>query len=331
MRKFEKLEDRRLMAADIDLDNGVLSIQGTDNSDSISVNSFSDPDTLVATVVDDLTGTILAREEYDRDDVREIVAHGLNGGDWMQNFTGIRAKFFGGNGNDNLSGGGGNDLLDGGANDDTITGGRGNNDLIGGIGNDYYYFGSLGSSDVVHEDASVNTDTLNFSGMNGPLNINLASTTTQVVGSGVTLRLTSATGIENLHGTVYSDMIRGNSRNNTMWGLVGNDSLFGEGGDDELHGDSGKDSLYGSIGNDKLLGEVGNDWLYGEAGLDTLDGGADNDFLDGGRDGYQDVLTGGSGADTFVKYKKRTIPFFDYEQKVTDYNSAVDAVLTVWY
>jgi Ca2+-binding RTX toxin-like protein len=152
--------------------------------------------------------------------------------------------------------------------------------------------------------------------------VNLASTATQVVNSQLSLRLSSATGIENVLGTSFNDIIRGNTRDN---------ELFGFGGDDDLFGNAGVDSLYGGDGNDDLFGEAGNDWLFGEAGLDTLNGGADNDFLDGGQDGKIDRLTGGTGQDTFVKYRKRFIPTFDFEQSVLDYNSAVDTVLTRYY
>jgi Ca2+-binding RTX toxin-like protein len=323
-----------MMAADIDLNNGVLTIQGTDNSDNIRVEiDPNDSDRLLVKIADDLTGTLLKQGAFDVDDVDKIVAFGLGGNDEMYNNTDIRAEMFGGSGIDFISSGGGNDLIDGGSGDDRITGNGGNDKLIGGIGNDtYIFFGAQLGSDVIVEDASLDADTLDFTFLSGPVNVNLANTATQVVSTGnLTLQLSSATGIENVIGTFFADTIRGNSRNNDLRGALGNDSLFGEAGDDDLFGGGGKDSLYGGIGNDDLFGDTGNDWLYGEAGLDNLDGGADNDFLDGGRDGYVDRLTGGSGADTFVKYKKRTSPFFDYEQKVTDYNSAVDVVLTVWY
>jgi len=334
-RKFERLEDRQLMAADISLNNGVLTVQGTDGSDNIQVAiNPNDSDQLLVKIADDITGVLLKQAVVDIDDVDKIVVKGLAGNDEMYNHTDIRAEMFGGAGIDFITSGGGNDVIDGGAGDDRITGGGGNDKLIGGIGSDTYIFcGSQLGSDTIVEDASLDTDTLDFMFLSGAVNVNLASTSLQTVSAGnLSLQLSSSTGIENVVGSFsFADTIRGNSRNNTIWGLFGNDSLFGEGGDDELHGGGDKDSLYGGAGNDKLFGEEGNDWLYGEAGVDTLDGGADNDFLDGGRDGYVDVLKGGSGADTFVKYKKRTNPLFDYEQKVTDYSSAVDVVLTVWY
>jgi Ca2+-binding RTX toxin-like protein len=332
-RRFERLEDRRMMAADIDLDNGVLTIQGTNNDDYITIAADpSDSDKLVVTVKQLDSGVVLAQDDFEHEDVQEILAQGLDGNDLIQNDTDIRARFFGGNGNDRLFGGGGNDLLDGGANDDRFTGGRGNDELIGGTGSDTYYFsGTQLGTDTINEGASVDSDTLSFLYQTQGVNVNIATTAAQAVTSDLTLRLTSATGIENVFGSYYSDTIRGNSRNNIMWGVYGNDSLFGFDGDDDLYGGDDRDSLYGGIGNDDLFGDAGNDYLYGEAGLDTLDGGANNDFLDGGQDGYVDRLTGGSGQDTFVKYKKRALSFYDFEQNVTDYNSAVDFVITRYY
>jgi Ca2+-binding RTX toxin-like protein len=332
-RRFERLEDRRMMAADIDLDNGILNVQGTDGNNFISIAAHpSDSDKLRVIVTDYSGGGLLAQEDVDREDVEEIVVNGLNGGDQIANFTNIRARLNGGGGNDWIQGGDGIDIIDGGAGDDSLIGGRGNDELIGGTGNDRYeFYGTQLGSDVVHEAASIDADSLDFRQLGGAANVNLASTVAQVVNSNLTLRLTSATGIENVDGSSFNDIIRGNSRNNVLMGNTGNDSLFGDAGDDDLFGGGGMDSLYGGIGNDDLFGEAGNDWLYGEAGLDNLDGGADNDFLDGGRDGYVDRLTGGSGQDTFVKYKKRSLSFYDFEQKVLDYNSAVDVVLTRYY
>jgi Ca2+-binding RTX toxin-like protein len=325
IRSFERLEDRRMMAADIDLDNGILTVQGTDANNFISIAAHpTDSGKLRVMVTDYSGGGLLAQEDVDRDDVEEIVVNGLNGGDQIINGTNIRARLNGGGGKDWIQGGDGIDIIDGGADDDTLIGGRGNDELIGGTGNDRYEFtGShqLGS-DVIVENAGLDTDKLDFRWFGGGVNVNLANTATQVVNSQLTLRLSSATGIESVLGTSFNDIIRGNSRDN---------ELFGFGGDDDLFGNAGVDSLYGGDGNDDLFGEAGNDWLFGEAGLDTLNGGADNDFLDGGQDGKVDRLTGGTGRDTFVKYKKRLLPMYDFEQSVLDYNSTVDTVLTRYY
>ena len=61
--------------------------------------------------------------------------------------------------------------------------------------------------------------------------------------------------------------------------------------------------LLGLDGNDTLLGYSGNDYLDGGTGRDTLDGGSGSDFLfagSGGSTSNREILTGGSGDDTFV-------------------------------
>jgi Ca2+-binding RTX toxin-like protein len=222
--------------------------------------------------------------------------------------------------------------LEGGANDDNLIGNGGNDDLIGGAGNDLYGFsGAQLGSDVIYENASVDTDVLHFTAHARGININLASTAAQQVSADLTLRISSSTGIEDVAGSLFGDTIRGNSRNNRLDGNSGDDWIYGEAGDDTLNGSLGNDHVYGGAGNDTLTGMGGNDHLYGEAGLDNLDGGAGNDLLDGGLDGVVDRLTGGSGQDTFVKYRKRWNFFVDYEQNVLDYNSAVDLVITKYY
>jgi Ca2+-binding RTX toxin-like protein len=93
-------------------------------------------------------------------------------------------------------------------------------------------------------------------------------------------------------------------------------------GNDMLSGGSGDDKIWGGSGNDQLTGGNGKDLLVGGFGADRMDGGAGNDVLlsrsDAGemvaaQDGttqifadetaaftaVRDVLTGGSGADTF--------------------------------
>jgi Ca2+-binding RTX toxin-like protein len=332
-RKFEKLEDRRMMAADIDLDDGVLNIQGTDGNDYIEVFVDVDDDKLRVVVGNLSTGALLAEDEFDREDVDAIVANGLGGDDVIINNTDIRANLNGGIGNDILIGGAANDVLDGGANNDTLIGNGGNDELIGGTGNDTYGFlGTQLGSDVVFENASVDVDTLYFGGLNAAVNVNLATTSAQVVNADLTLRLTSATGIENVDGTRFNDTIRGNSRNNVLKGDLGIDALYGFEGDDDLFGGNDTDYLYGGIGSDDLFGEQGHDYLYGELGRDNLDGGADNDLLDGGQDGLADSLKGGAGRDIFVQYKKRMGALTITEKEtLVDYNSWFDLLGTKYY
>jgi Ca2+-binding RTX toxin-like protein len=336
-RRFERLEDRRLMAGS-DLSDGVLSIEGSENADVIAVSYKAleepgdEPEVLVE-IHDRVTGELIHECDYNLDEVTRIEAFGFGGNDEIINEVNIQAFLYGGNGDDTLeSRGSANDTLDGGANNDT-----------------YRFVGNSLGSDRINEATNVGVDTLDFTSFGGRVGINLAATVEQIVRTDhLRLRLSSSTGIENVIGSAFADTIYGNSRDNTLSGLgdvdylygregvdtlrggEGDDWLYGEGGNDDLFGGNGRDRLWGGAGDDDLFGEAGNDSLYGESGLDTLSGGTDNDFLDGGYDGLNDVYIGGSGADTFVLHRRRTNPG-PTEQTLSDYASAVDYLMTAFH
>ena len=115
-----------------------------------------------------------------------------------------------------------------------------------------------------------------------------------------------------------NDVLNGGAANTAL-------QLFGGAGDDALSGGSKADTLSGGDGNDRLSGGKG---------LDTLDGGAGNDKLDDGvKDGQQDVLAGGTGADTFVRRQTNRasapVPLFD--EQVLDFASADGDVTKIMY
>lgn len=104
----------------------------------------------------------------------------------------------------------------------------------------------------------------------------------------------------------YYSQITGSDGDNIIHGnddfFIGGANYQWDGYDDVIYGGGGNDIIYGYAGDDTLYGEDGNDWLFGGKGKDTLNGGAGNDWLFTGdlRDHEGDILTGGSGADTFV-------------------------------
>ncbi|MEH2012901.1 calcium-binding protein [Nostoc sp.] len=136
----------------------------------------------------------------------------------------------------------------------------------------------------------------------------------------------------NILGTVYNDLIVGNSGNDTLsTGTGGNDTIDGGKGDDVLSVNYGYSDTRGitttfnattNIGlitegtsrvsyknierlnisgggnNDNIVGNSGNDSLFGGSGNDTIIGGAGNDILTGGNG--NDTLYGGNGTDTFA-------------------------------
>lgn len=223
-----------------------------------------------------------------------------------------------------LYGGPGDDTLIGGAGVNHLQGDGGNDTLIGGPTLDRYAFsgGNLGADTVV--DTPGQNNTLLFGGLAaagipdfaGPVTVDLASPAAQAVHP-AHLTLTLA-GVDNVVGTEWGDVLRGNDDGNVLHGRGGADLIVGGGGGDQLAGGAGADVLIGDSpsaagaadlidggdGNDIILGEAGNDTLHGCDGVDTLYGGAGADRLCGdagndrlfGQDGNDD-LNGGTGAD----------------------------------
>ena len=110
LRRFERLEDRRMMAADIDLDNGLLSIEGTGNDDIIEIRvNPEDSDEVLVTIKNAITGQLLDDEDYDRDDIDEIYVDALGGNDQVYNRIDVRAEMYGRGGVDFLISGNAND------------------------------------------------------------------------------------------------------------------------------------------------------------------------------------------------------------------------------
>lgn len=112
-------------------------------------------------------------------------------------------------------------------------------------------------------------------------------------------------GNDHIEGKGGNDTIYGGNGNDEIYGDEGDDLIFGDAGDDELHGGTGNDEIHGGTGNDTLYGDDGNDKLYGEDGDDILYGGNDDDELYGGEgndvlygDAGNDKLFGGEGNDT---------------------------------
>lgn len=144
--------------------------------------------------------------------------------------NGLNNKIIGNAGNNILSGGAGNDSIDGGAGDDILNGGSGNDWLNGGSGIDWVSYRNQ------HGNAQVG------------VNVDLSITRSQ--NTGVTGGFDTILNIENVEGTNFVDVLRGNHLDNVLSGLNGNDKLFGAGGDDTLIGGSGNDELNGGAGMD---------------------------------------------------------------------------------
>jgi Ca2+-binding RTX toxin-like protein len=130
------------------------------------------------------------------------------------------------------------------------------------------------------------------------------------------------TGIENLLGGAFNDMLTGNTGANALTGGLGNDTLTGDAGFDTLIGGDGNDSLSGGMNGDVLIGGDGNDTLGAGNGLDTVDGGEGDDKIIGALG--TDSLTGGNGADRF--WFRTALDGLINIDTITDFVSGTDVI-----
>lgn len=197
---------------------------------------------------------------------------------------------------------------------DRLFGAAGENRLQGGLGDDLLQ-GRFGADRL---EGGSGSDTASYAGDYGGVFVNLAT------GLG---RWNAAdgdllTGIENLVGSGYNDVLVGSAGDNRLEGGAGDDYLYSLGGNNILVGGLGADWLYGGgVGQDTadyagaygaiwidLAAGVGR-WNYAEGDIlasidnvvgtewgDRLTGDAADNRLHGGLGA--DVLSGGAGADT---------------------------------
>jgi Ca2+-binding RTX toxin-like protein len=190
---------------------------------------------------------------------------------------------YGESGNDTLSGGSGNDMIDGGEGNDTVTyvdtnngvtislrdtrpqntGSAGEDKLLNieNITGSNYDDTIEGNSFDNTLDGGSGTDMLSFTLVDHAVSVDLSITTVQNTGDGNDVLV----GFENLKGSKYADILKGDSQKNTILASDGNDTL------------------YTTDGNDQLFGENGNDTFIAadNDGVDTLDGGEGrNDTVD---------------------------------------------------
>ena len=277
----------------------------------------------------------------------------LIGGQYSDTLTGDGAA-------NRLDGGAGNDTLDGGAGADTVVGGTGDDTFLiaahdtvleladggvdtvvtalasytlgaglenlqltaataaNGFGNalDNTLYAGAGAN-VLNGGAGI--DTVSYAFATAGVSLWLAQITAQATGGSGNDTLLN---IENLAGSAYADILRGNSVSNRLDGGAGADSLSGGGGNDALLGGLGNDTLDGGVGDDQLdggaqvdtvsyatatagvtvdlaltteqaTGGAGNDTLLG---FENVNGGAHGDWLRG--NALANRLNGGSGADS---------------------------------
>lgn len=120
----------------VHLFNGILTVLGTENADSIIINQSGNT-------------LSVAGQSLSATQVQRIVVSAGQGDDVVRNNTAIPTTLYGGLGNDRLIGGSGRDVLFGGQGNDYLNGRQGIDRLIGGSGEDRLVdtFGG----DVLHE------------------------------------------------------------------------------------------------------------------------------------------------------------------------------------
>ncbi|MDO9233516.1 MAG: hypothetical protein Q8N02_00535 [Methylotenera sp.] len=187
---------------------------------------------------------------------------GAAGNDGLSNFENITGSAF----NDILIGDANSNVINGGAGDDILIGGAGADTLIGGAGN----------------------DTASY--------INAASAVRATLGGAALTHLGDAlgdtfSGIENLTGSNFNDILYGDSGNNMLIGGLGNDDLRGYDGNDTIDATQGFDQVYGGNGDDTINVSA----LSIDAGLSRYRGEGNNSTAFGGGDTVKLTgLVGGS-------------------------------------
>ena len=161
----------------------------------------------------------------------------------------------------------------GNAGDNKITGNSGNNILAGANGNDIYCFNAstpLGS-DTIQETTTGGIDTLDFTGTNTAVRVNLGTTAVQTaVTNNLKLTFSANNTIENIISDSGNDRLTGNSLNNTLTGGGGNDQLTGQDGNDSLIGGSGDDLLTGGNGSDNFIFSSNSVFNSSNLGIDAI-------------------------------------------------------------
>ncbi len=175
----------------------------------------------------------------------------------------------GGAGNDTIRGDAGNDIVNGEGGNDFLTGGDGDDVITGGDGNDRLY-GNAGNDNV---SGGAGIDVLYFNDARSAVTVNLNLTTAQNTGGG---GIETISGIEQVVGSGFNDILTGTAEANKLLGGGGNDTLRGGAGDDIVQGDAGNDTVVGGAGNDSIYGGAGQDVFRFDA---VLNGSTNVDIL----------------------------------------------------
>lgn len=143
--------------------------------------------------------------------------------------------------------------------DDELVGDNGVNVLDGFYGNDLLR--GLGGGDALRGGAGI--DTASYLWSPAGVYVSLFDGRT----SGGDAAGDTLSGIENLQGSAYLDILEGDGGANVLEGFGGIDALRGLGGNDVLHGDDGNDELTGGLGLDAFVFDT---WLNSATNVDRV-------------------------------------------------------------
>lgn len=197
-------------------------------------------------------------------------------------------------GNDSLRDGGGNDALFAGEGNDSILGMEGDDLLVGGAGNDTFTINPQAGADTIRGGSG--TDLLDMRALFDQQTVLIVNLTTGVARFDAD-NTSSVSGIENVTGSFYADVITGDALANRLDGHYGNDTLIGGAGNDTLTGHEGADVITGGSGADHFVFSVLS-WSNGSA-VDTINGfSLAEDVID--LSGLDAVPGGANDAFTFI-------------------------------
>jgi Ca2+-binding RTX toxin-like protein len=287
----EHLEPRRLLAATLDAELGILTITGGDEKNIIQIQvadtlDANTPATSFAVLestttaaspplsfpteqqildyIDGATTPIVTNFSFDA--VREVRIETGGGDDLIILGNKLGRPAF-------IDSGGGNDSISAGIGDDTITGNTGN-DYVFGHDADDVIGGGLGADEILGGDGH---DTVDYKGRTTALFIGIGSVADDgEAGEGDNVR----TDIEGAIGGSGNDTFLAGPSPVVFDGAAGNDTMTGSGGNDILIGGPGSDSIDGGAGNDFIPAEdASGDTIDGGDGIDTaiVDAGTTND------------------------------------------------------
>jgi Ca2+-binding RTX toxin-like protein len=215
--------------------------------------------------------------------------------------------------------------------DDVLVGNELGNYFSGNAGNDVIEGGA--GADVL-DGGPAGSDTVSYASSSAGVTIIFTGVGIGSVGDGGDAEDDSIGNFENITGSAFGDILKGDEGVNVIDGLAGNDLIEGRLGGDTLKGGTGNDTLsYAKSsaavtvqllgaknadtsggdatadavsGFENIIGSDNGDTLKGDGGANIIEGGLGDDVLDGGAGTNDTVSYAGSGNPVTVDLTKTT-------------------------